>query len=78
MTFFAHTCVCPDRSWYLLPYQLNSGLPSAINLHIQAGIDAAAADESALLVFSGGQSRREVSRCLTRRAEFGSVCIHPI
>lgn len=46
-----------EQDWYLLPYQKRKGLPAAMVKHIQAGLDAAARDETSLLVFSGGQTR---------------------
>jgi len=46
-----------ERDWFLLDYQKNRGLPSAIVLHIRAGLDLAAKDPSALVVFSGGETR---------------------
>ena len=46
-----------ERDWYLLPYQVHRGLPQAILLHIQAGLNAAMFDPAALLVFSGGATR---------------------
>lgn len=46
-----------ERDWYLLDYQRHRGLPSAIVKHIQAGLQAAAEDQQALLVFSGGETR---------------------
>jgi hypothetical protein len=46
-----------ESDWYLLAYQRHQGLPSAIIGHVRAGIAAAAQDPSALLVFSGGQTR---------------------
>lgn len=46
-----------ERDWFLLDYQKRKGLPSAIVLHIKAGIQAAHDDPSALLLFSGGETR---------------------
>jgi len=46
-----------ERDWFLLDYQKNRGLPSAIVLHIQAGLDAARTDPRSLLIFSGGETR---------------------
>ena len=46
-----------ERDWFLLPNQVHRGLPQAILLHIQAGLDAAFFDPASLLVFSGGATR---------------------
>jgi hypothetical protein len=46
-----------EKDWYLLPYQMNRGLPEAIVAHIKAGIQACIVDPEALLVFSGGETR---------------------
>ena len=47
-----------DTSWYLLPYQRGQDFPAIISSHIQKGIDLARRDPNALLLFSGGQTRR--------------------
>jgi hypothetical protein len=44
-----------DENWVLEPFQ--AGEPRFYLEHIRAGVDAATADPSAILVFSGGQSR---------------------
>ncbi len=50
-----------DDGWYLLPYQRNIGFPAIICAHIKAGISLAKSDASnSILVFSGGQTRRDV------------------
>ena len=49
-----------DESWHLLDYQRKSGLPEAILSHIEAGVKLAENDPSALLVLSGGETRRDV------------------
>jgi hypothetical protein len=46
-----------DESWMLLPFQ--KGEPRKYVEHIRAGVELAAADPASLLVFSGGQTRRE-------------------
>ncbi|MCP4369811.1 MAG: hypothetical protein GY797_17105 [Deltaproteobacteria bacterium] len=46
-----------DRNWFLQSFQ--RGEPPFYIEHICAGIDAAGRDLSSLLVFSGGQTRRE-------------------
>lgn len=48
-----------DGVWYLMDYQRNQDLPQAFVSHIKRGVDEAAADPQALLVFSGGQTRPE-------------------
>ncbi|CAI7888254.1 unnamed protein product [Closterium sp. NIES-54] len=48
-----------DPSWHLEPYQLNSGAASSFVEHIRLGVSAAAEDSSALLLFSGGETRRD-------------------
>ena len=55
-----HRAGFDDRCWHLLPYQTERGIPQAIEAHIRAGIAAAAANPDALLVFSGGETRRDV------------------
>jgi hypothetical protein len=49
-----------DAGWYLLPYQQGQSYPAIIKSHIQSGIRAATADSNAVLIFSGGQTRRDV------------------
>jgi hypothetical protein len=46
-----------ESDWFLLSYQKGQGLPQAIHAHILAGIQEAHKDPSALLVFSGGETR---------------------
>jgi hypothetical protein len=46
-----------DASWILLDFQ--RGEPPCYVGHVRAGVDLAAADPESLLLFSGGQSRRE-------------------
>jgi len=46
-----------DTLWYLEHYQRDQDLPGALVGHIRRGVEAAAADPRALLVFSGGQTR---------------------
>jgi hypothetical protein len=46
-----------DSSWCLQPFQ--KGEPPAYIEHIRAGVELAARDEQALLLFSGGQTRSE-------------------
>jgi len=49
-----------DGAWYLLDYQKNQGFPAIITSHIQTGLDELAQDSSALLIFSGGETRGDV------------------
>lgn len=46
-----------EHNWFLLPFQAGE-VPCLIG-HVEAGVRAAAADDDALLVFSGGQTRAE-------------------
>jgi hypothetical protein len=46
-----------EHDWFLLEYQRNKGLPTAIVKHIQAGLQAAADAPQSLLLFSGGETR---------------------
>lgn len=48
-----------DNVWYLLDYQRNSDLPREFVAHVRAGVQAAAEDPRALLIFSGGQTRSD-------------------
>jgi len=49
-----------DSAWYLLSYQQDQGFPGIITSHIQAGITVAKSDSRSLLLFSGGQTRKDV------------------
>lgn len=46
-----------DSVWFLYDYQRHKGLPQAIVLHIQKGIQLALQDKNSLLMFSGGETR---------------------
>lgn len=46
-----------DESWHLLDFQVREA-PCYVG-HSRAGVEAAAADPSALLIYTGGQSRRD-------------------
>jgi len=46
-----------DSSWFLKPYQ--NAEPRYFLQHIQAGVELAAADESALLMFAGGATEED-------------------
>ncbi|GMI02228.1 hypothetical protein TrST_g14281 [Triparma strigata] len=49
-----------DSCWQLLPYQMKKGMPEAILGHIRSGIASASENRDALLIFSGGETRRDV------------------
>jgi hypothetical protein len=49
-----------DRNWCLQSFQ--HGEPPFYIEHARGGVEVAAGDEAALLVFSGGQTRREAGR----------------
>lgn len=49
-----------DNSWYLLPYQRNVGYPEIIMSHIKNAILTTAMDPYSILVFSGGETRKDV------------------
>jgi hypothetical protein len=49
-----------DSGWYLLAYQKDQGFPATISSHIRKGIDLIKTDDSSVLVFSGGQTRKDV------------------
>ncbi|XP_050365215.1 uncharacterized protein C57A10.07 isoform X2 [Argentina anserina] len=48
-----------EDSWFLESYQKNPGQASTFLAHIQEGIETAAKDNAALLLFSGGETRRD-------------------
>ncbi|MQL76529.1 hypothetical protein Taro_008923 [Colocasia esculenta] len=47
-----------EDSWFLEPYQKNPGQAATFLTHIKEGIEAAAKDDSAILLFSGGETRK--------------------
>jgi len=49
-----------DAAWWLLKYQRSQGFPSILSSHIKRGLSLLAQDPKALLLFSGGQTRRDV------------------
>jgi hypothetical protein len=49
-----------DSSWYLLPYQKDQGLPAIVQSHIHKGTQLTHHDPHSILIFSGGQTRRDV------------------
>ncbi|KAH0976728.1 hypothetical protein GBA52_026447 [Prunus armeniaca] len=48
-----------EDSWFLESYQKNPGQAATFVAHIQEGIEVAAKDDRALLLFSGGETRRD-------------------
>lgn len=49
-----------DESWYLLSYQQQQGFPQVISSHIRIGIEMMRQDRSSVLIFSGGETRKDV------------------
>lgn len=48
-----------EDSWFLEPYQKNLGQAATFLAHIEQGIEITAKDEMALLLFSGGETRKD-------------------
>ena len=48
-----------DEAWNLLGYQRGQGFPQIISSHIAAGVAAASQDPKSILLFSGGQTRKD-------------------
>ena len=48
-----------DDSWVLLSYQKHPGQAATFVEHIRGGVEIAAKDDEALLLFSGGETRNE-------------------
>ncbi|PUZ67980.1 hypothetical protein GQ55_3G477700 [Panicum hallii var. hallii] len=48
-----------EESWFLEPYQRHPGQAATFVAHIKEGVDVAARDEGALLLFSGGETRKD-------------------
>ncbi|KAI4389737.1 hypothetical protein MLD38_001932 [Melastoma candidum] len=48
-----------EGSWFLEPYQRNPGQAATFVDHIRVGVEAASSDDKALLLFSGGETRKE-------------------
>ncbi|KAJ7549129.1 hypothetical protein O6H91_07G041400 [Diphasiastrum complanatum] len=59
--YTSHKCqsVEGESSWYLESYQRHAGQAASFVQHIRAGTEAAAHDDDALLIFSGGETRKE-------------------
>ena len=49
-----------ESSWYLEPYQKDPGQAATFGEHIKVGVEIAAKDKEALLMFSGGETRKDV------------------
>ncbi|KAG9458908.1 hypothetical protein H6P81_003416 [Aristolochia fimbriata] len=47
-----------EDSWFLEPYQKHPGQAASFLTHIREGVEIAAKDEGALLLFSGGETRK--------------------
>ena len=55
------SCGKTDRedSWFLEPYQNHPGQAATFLAHIKEGVEIAARDQGALLLFSGGETRKD-------------------
>ncbi|XP_008786535.3 uncharacterized protein C57A10.07-like [Phoenix dactylifera] len=59
--YTSSSCGKIDRedSWFLEPYQKQPGQAATFLSHIKEGVEIAAKDEGALLLFSGGETRKD-------------------
>lgn len=48
-----------EDAWYLESYQKNTGQAATFVTHIQKGVEITADDDDALLLFSGGETRKD-------------------
>ncbi|GMH31652.1 hypothetical protein Nepgr_033496 [Nepenthes gracilis] len=48
-----------ENSWFLESYQKHPGQAATFLAHIQQGVEAAATDDAAVLLFSGGETRKD-------------------
>lgn len=48
-----------EDSWFLLSYQKHPGQAATFVQHVRGGVEIAAKDDEALLLFSGGETRKE-------------------
>uniref|UniRef100_A0A803MY47 Uncharacterized protein n=1 Tax=Chenopodium quinoa TaxID=63459 RepID=A0A803MY47_CHEQI len=48
-----------EKSWFLESYQMHPGQAATFLEHIKEGVDVAAKDDQALLLFSGGETRKD-------------------
>ncbi|KAK5840458.1 putative C57A10.07 [Gossypium arboreum] len=58
--YTSSTCEKVDKedSWFLEPYQKNPGQAATFLTHIKEGVESTAQDDAALLLFSGGETRK--------------------
>lgn len=59
--YTSESCGKIDRedSWFLEPYQKHPGQAATFLTHIKEGVEIAGKDEGALLLFSGGETRKD-------------------
>lgn len=59
--YTSSSCAKVDKedSWFLESYQKNPGQAATFVAHIKEGVEIAAKDDEALLLFSGGETRKE-------------------
>ncbi|KAL8466952.1 hypothetical protein ACS0TY_035873 [Phlomoides rotata] len=59
--YMSSSCEKVDKedAWYLEPYQKHPGQAATFVTHIQKGVEITADDDAALLVFSGGETRKD-------------------
>ncbi|XP_021862572.1 uncharacterized protein C57A10.07 [Spinacia oleracea] len=48
-----------EKSWFLESYQMHPGQAATFLAHIKQGVEVAAKDDQALLLFSGGETRKD-------------------
>lgn len=74
-----------EDSWFLEPYQKHPGQAASFLMHIEEGVHIAAKDERALLLFSGGETRRDAGpqseaqsywAVAESRGWFGELVVH--
>jgi len=63
-----------DASWFLLDFQ--KGEPKHYIRHARRGVELAAADPSAILIFSGGQTRAEAGPCSEAHTYYTVAAMH--
>lgn len=59
--YTSNSCGKVDKedSWFLEPYQKHPGQAASFVTHIQEGVEIVAKDDEALLLFSGGETRKD-------------------
>ncbi|XP_073013617.1 uncharacterized protein C57A10.07 [Typha latifolia] len=59
--YTSNSCAKTDLedSWFLMPYQKHPGQAATFLAHIKEGVEITARDEGALLLFSGGETRKD-------------------